>query len=190
MVDSFPSYLFVLIGPSGVGKSTILRYLESRFGVESSPKYTTRPSRNTEEDARDFIHCTHSNFPTNNILVFESYGHLFGIQLNSIAESFRKGKAHVTIVGSSDTVLQLSAIYGDKVVVMFIFCDFMVLRDRIMASSDVLRTDRWVAICNEIDNIYHQLKCVDFVVNNSKSIDETFRQIDTIINRLTLAPST
>src|SRR5947209_5203622 len=126
------SYLFVLFGPSGVGKSTILRYFESRLGAESAPKYTTRPSRNTEEDAQDFIYCSSDNFPTEAILVFESYGHMFGIQLDAIAESFRKGKSHVIIVGQSDDVKKLLSIYGDKVVVIFVFCDIPILRDRIL----------------------------------------------------------
>src|SRR5438132_468919 len=84
---SYASYLFVLIGPSGTGKSTILRCIAESIGAESAPKYTTRPSRHTTEDARDFIFCSREEFPTQGILAFESYGQLFGIQLEQIDNS-------------------------------------------------------------------------------------------------------
>ena len=188
MKDNSPSRLFVLVGPSGVGKSTILRHFESRFAAESSPKYTTRPSRNTEEDARDFIHCVPPDFPKDGVLAFESYGHLFGIQLNAIAESFRKDRHHVTIVGSNDTAAKLLTIFGNRVVVIFVFCDFSVLKERIMVSADVHRSGRWAAISDEIDHIYQELECVDFVINNSKSFEATFNQIETIVYRVTCVP--
>ena len=66
--------------------------MEKAFGAESAPKYTTRPSRRTHEDERDFIFCDPDKFPSEGVLRFRSYGHLFGIQLEPINRSLEDGK--------------------------------------------------------------------------------------------------
>ncbi|MGZ8630732.1 MAG: guanylate kinase [Actinomycetota bacterium] len=49
--------LFVIAGPSGVGKGTLVRAVRSRIpeGVELSTSATTRPRREGEVDGRDYV---------------------------------------------------------------------------------------------------------------------------------------
>lgn len=176
------AHLFVLLGPSGAGKTTILRYLERSRGAESAPKYTTRPCRNTCEDKQDFIFCKIEDFPSVRVLGFESYGHLFGIQLEKIQQSLERGASHVTIVGQSETVIRLISLYPNVTVPIFVFCDLHILKKRIL--NDLSRAQRWPQVREEIKNIYSQLGCMEFLINNSGSKADTFAQVERLLSRL------
>ncbi len=178
-------YFFVLTGPSGTGKSSILHYMEQILGAQTAPKYTTRPSRHTEEDERDFIFCEPDHFPSEGVLRFPSYGHFFGIQLDAIEKSIQQGKIHVLIVGDYNAVRQLSSIYKDKLVTIFVFCEPKILEERIFKDPSSQRSTRWSLVREELSTIYDQLDCVNFVVNNSGSLEETFSQIHRIVSRFT-----
>ncbi len=175
------THLFVLMGPSGVGKSTILRYVKDKTGAESAPKYTTRPSLNTEEDAQDFIFCDREDFPDTGILRFESYGEWFGTQLDEITKSMKKGRSHVTTVGDCSVVSELSSIYNNDLVPIFVFCDASVLKSRVLSDPSLHRAQRWPQISSEMARIYDQIGCVEFVINNSGSLANTFLQVDRLL---------
>jgi ribose 1,5-bisphosphokinase PhnN len=175
--------LILLMGPSGVGKSSLKAYLQSTYGMDSAPKFTTRPSRLTPEDERDFIFCDLVSFPSKGILRFDSYGAVFGIQTAEIARSLQKGTNHVLVVGDCTTVGQLSELYPGLVVTVLVYCDRDVLYSRV-AGKDLARIERWPRIAEEIDNFHSELRCVRFVVNNSGTLTEAFSQLDWIISLL------
>lgn len=58
-----PSRLFVVSGPSGVGKSTVLRRVVREVrGLSFAVSHTTRPQRDGEEDGRDYHFVTDREF--------------------------------------------------------------------------------------------------------------------------------
>ena len=58
-----PPRLFVISGPSGVGKSTILRgLLETVSGLRFAVSHTTRPRRSGEVDGRDYHFVSDEEF--------------------------------------------------------------------------------------------------------------------------------
>ena len=179
---SSANYLFALLGCSGAGKTTILRYLRRSIAADAAPKFTTRPSRNTSEDIEDFIFCVDPNFPTDDIISFESYGYVFGIQRLEIDHSLKRGKSHVVVVGDASVVERLRDVYNEKVVSIFVFCQSSVLQKRV--ACDPARAARWPMISAEIDRVYDQLGSVDFVVNNSNSKEKTFSQINRVCKLL------
>ncbi|NLE28297.1 MAG: guanylate kinase [Phycisphaerae bacterium] len=54
--------LIVISGPSGVGKSTIIRELASRLGAQISISATTRPASAQEKDGRDYYFVSRRRF--------------------------------------------------------------------------------------------------------------------------------
>ena len=173
----------VLTGPSGSGKSSILRFLEKSMGAQVAPKYTTRPSRGTEEDERDFIFCNEDQFPKDGVMRFPSYGHLFGIELEQIGESLRRGELHAIIVGDYAAVRQMSALYGDQLLVILVFCSSTVLKERIFRDVKSHRVSRWVLVQEELSGIYDNLDCVTNVVNNSGSFEHSCERVYDIVSR-------
>lgn len=175
------SSFIVLAGPSGTGKSSILHYMESMLGAQSTPKYTTRQSRGTPEDAHDFMFCTRDTFPTEGVLQFESYGDLFGVPLAPIDKSVHDGTLHALIIGDHVTIRELAARYGERMITVFVFCESKVLRERIFADPASQRVGRWALIQQELANIYDQLAGVRYVVDNSGSLEHGCQQMRDIV---------
>jgi len=160
--------------------------MENTLGAQSAPKYTNRPSRRTAEDERDFIFCDPDQFPSEGILRFGSYDHLFGIQLEPINKSLEAGKLHAIIVGDYTAVRQMSSLYGDQLVTVFVFCAAKILKDRIFKDPSSHRATRWAHIQEELSTIYDHLDCVTHVVNNSGSLEHSFLQVRDIVSRYAL----
>ena len=57
-----PGRLFVIAGPSGVGKDTLIRQAVGRWPFYLSVSATTRPPRPGEVDGRDYIFITDEDF--------------------------------------------------------------------------------------------------------------------------------
>jgi guanylate kinase len=178
------SYCFALLGPSGVGKSTILRYLERAIHAEAAPKYTTRPSRGTPDDNRDFIFCSADEIPTTGTLRFDSYGHVFAIQLDRIADSLARGRSHVLTVDSARTVEELQKVFSGRLVTILVYCVSEILRARIFSVTEPHRRERWPYVALELSSIYDELGCVTFVVNNSHTEARTYQQVNRILDML------
>jgi len=91
-------HLFIISGPSGVGKSTILRaILEKRPQLQYSVSYTTRPRRRNEQDGADYHFINELAFrkkiDANEFAEWaEVHGHLYGTSGRYIEEALNKGQ--------------------------------------------------------------------------------------------------
>lgn len=181
MYNSHSSNLYLLLGTSGVGKTTVLEYLQENHLFETAKKYTTRASRNTESDRNSFIFCNSlSDFQNDNLLIFESYGNYFGIQLESISSSLAAGKNHVLTVGDKNTIEDLKALFPHRVKTILLYCDYETLKRRVLSESDS-RTTRWETIETEIKNIYNWLGCIDYILDCSLPFQKTKPKMDHIL---------
>jgi guanylate kinase len=81
--------LFLLIGPSGVGKTTILRHLHAKYGWKPVPTFTTRPPRPNEPD-RVFVSNAQFEKLNEDDQLYTTkfhFEHWYGEDRNAIAEA-------------------------------------------------------------------------------------------------------
>ncbi|SFL29137.1 guanylate kinase [Halanaerobium salsuginis] len=90
--------LFVLSGPSGVGKNTVLDELFENFsGVSYSVSATTRQARNGEIDGEDYFFISEQKFKeieANNGFIESAkvHGHCYGTPKKFVDERLAKGE--------------------------------------------------------------------------------------------------
>ena len=83
MVKNKNETMFLIVGESGSGKTTIVKELESRYGLKTINSYTTRPRRTQNEDGHIFITPEEFYFPSNqkyfnNIVAYTEFnGHKY-----------------------------------------------------------------------------------------------------------------
>ncbi len=89
--------LFVMSGPSGVGKDTLIDLLVTRTpGIMRSVSATTRKPRATESDGRDYHFVSHAAFArdigSNLFLEYEKYGdNFYGTPIGPVQENLDNG---------------------------------------------------------------------------------------------------
>jgi len=90
--------VFIITGPSGVGKSTIIKLLlNSLPDVHFSVSYTTRPPRPNEENGVDYYFVSQDEFESmikkdKFIEWAEVHGFLYGTSYSEIEKAFTEGK--------------------------------------------------------------------------------------------------
>ena len=70
--------IYIITGPSGVGKNTIIEAMSTDLDFYFSVSHTTRPQREGEEDGKDYHFVTEERFKTlvdeNLMIEYEQYG--------------------------------------------------------------------------------------------------------------------
>jgi guanylate kinase len=92
--------LVVITGPSGVGKSTIVREVLRRRGAEFSVSVTTRPPRAGEVDGRDYRFVDEATFQrmveADGLLEWaEVFGARYGTPVDAVREALAAGRTIV-----------------------------------------------------------------------------------------------
>ena len=73
--------IYIITGPSGVGKNTIIEAMSTDLDFYFSVSHTTRPQRETEVDGKDYHFVTEEEFKSlvdeNLMIEYEQYGGFF-----------------------------------------------------------------------------------------------------------------
>jgi guanylate kinase len=136
MSDGAPAKVFVITGPSGVGKGTLIKQLLERMpGLELSVSATTREPRAGEEDGRDYHFLTEEQFQdrvaAKDFLEFATYsGNHYGT-LNSELERCLAAGRSVVLEIEVQGATQVRAARPDSVQIFIAPPDESVLRERL-----------------------------------------------------------
>jgi guanylate kinase len=128
--------VFVITGPSGVGKGTLISTLLERVpGLELSVSATTRSPRNGEADGRDYHFLASEEFDrriaSEDFLEFATYsGHRYGTLRSEVRERLETGKSVVLEI-EVQGARQVRAAMRESVQVFIAPPDPAVLRQRL-----------------------------------------------------------
>lgn len=129
--------VFVITGPSGVGKGTLIRELLQRVpNLELSVSATTRPPREGEINSRDYHFLTSEDFERRveekDFLEFATYsGNRYGTMRSEVERCLDAGKSVVLEI-EVQGAQQVRAAKPDSVQIFIAPPDPAVLRERLM----------------------------------------------------------
>jgi guanylate kinase len=152
--------VFVITGPSGVGKGTLIRDLRERVsGLELSVSATTREPRSGEEDGREYHFLTPAEFArradVGDFLEHATFsGNRYGTLRSEIERTLEAGRSVVLEI-EVQGARQVRAAMGDEAVLIFIAPpDPEVLRRRLAGRG----TDSDDAIARRLETAKQELE--------------------------------
>jgi len=156
------SRVFVITGPSGVGKGTLIRALRERVpGLELSVSATTRAPRPGEVDGRDYHFLTDEEFDrrleAHEFLEQATYsGHRYGTLRSEIARTLERGVSVVLEI-EVQGARQVRDALADAVLVFIAPPDPAALRNRLEGRA----TDSPEAIASRLRTAERELEARD-----------------------------
>lgn len=155
--------IFVLVGPSGVGKSTLISKLkQGNFSFHELVSYTTRPRRVGEEEGEDYFFVDQAEYARKEenkefILSTQVHGNWYGISKEWLNTELRAGYNIVCSL-NTEAAKNLKNLLGKKIVTIFIApTSFDALKERLTQRS----TDDDSAQKTRLINAQNELKQQD-----------------------------
>ncbi len=164
--------LFVLSGPSGVGKGTVNRSLRQQWdGLEFSISVTTRKPREGEQDGVDYFFKSREEFERmieqNELLEYAEYvGNYYGTPLKYVEETLASGK-DVLLEIEVQGALQVRKLVPEGVFIFLVPPSLDELRNRIVGrgtETEDLINNRMSVAKEELEMMDHY----DYVVENDE----------------------
>lgn len=171
-----PGLLFVISGPSGAGKDTLVEALVGRVPrLRYAISMTTRAPRADERDGEHYFFVSRAEFEQRHadgmLLETREYGgNLYGTPRDSIQQSLTQGE-DVIVKPEVNGALAVKAAYPDAVLIFLIPDRFSYLRERLLAR----RTETNEEVARRLE-IGHQemtfLRSFDYLVVNQQNRQE------------------
>ncbi|NLY92073.1 MAG: guanylate kinase [Firmicutes bacterium] len=177
--------LYVLSGPSGVGKNTILsEVLAKRKDLTYSISATTRPPRGQEIDVVNYYFLSKEQFlaeiENDGFLEWaEIYGYYYGTPKQMVLDRLQKGE-HVILDVDIQGAAQIKKNYPNAILIFLYPPSIEELKRRLLER----KTDDQASIEKRLAYIDQELAAVsryDYVVVNDR-LDEACQRVESIIN--------
>jgi guanylate kinase len=181
-----PGLLFVVSGPSGAGKDTLVEGLrEHRPSLRYSVSATTRVPRPEEREGEHYFFVSSANFDRlrrdGGLLEWREYnGNLYGTPRDYIERSLTEGY-DVIMKPEVNGALAVKAGYPDAVLIFLVPDRFSNLRERLLAR----RTETNEEIARRLEIAQQEMKFIrrfDYIVVNAQDRpQEAVRDLEAIL---------
>jgi guanylate kinase len=181
-----PGLLFVVSGPSGAGKDTLVEALrERRPSLRYSISTTTRGCRAEERDGEHYFFVSKADFDERlrggGLLEWREYGgNLYGTPRDYVERSLSEGY-DVVVKPEVNGALAVKAAYPDAVLIFLVPDRFSNLRERLLAR----RTETNEEIARRLEIAQLEMKFIrsfDYIVVNAQDRpEEAVRDLDAIL---------
>jgi len=181
-----PGLLFVVSGPSGAGKDTLVEALrERRSSLRYSVSATTRPARPDERNEEHYFFLSDVEFERlrrgGGFLEWREYdGNLYGTPRDYIERTLTEGY-DVILKPEVNGALAVKAAYPDAVLIFLVPDRFSNLRERLLAR----RTETNEEIARRLEIAQQEMKFIrrfDYIVVNAQDRpEEAVRDLEAIL---------
>lgn len=136
--------IYVLCGPGGAGKDTVLNKIAAKGLATAVVSYTTRPRRHGEVKGRAYHFVTREEFEAKlaagdfieHVTFNENY---YGLPEAPFKDALANGTDCIVVV-ESEGLKQLRKLYGDQVEAIYLFAGEAQLRARMQERGDLSET--------------------------------------------------
>ena len=177
--------LFILVGPSGVGKNTIMEgVIKKNSSLKMVPSFTTRLARAGEKNGREYFFVTKTEFQklikNKRLLEHEEVhpGLFYGTPLNKISQLLRKNDLikHIDVLGAQS----LKKSFPENAVIIFIKPPSLKeLKNRILKRGELSKRDAKERL-SRIPFEMKMIKFSDYQVTNDK-LEKCVKEVMEII---------
>jgi len=188
-VTAKKGHLFIISGPSGTGKSTIVKAaLKKRPQLGYSISFTTRPPRGDEKDGVDYHFISEETFrkkiDANELAEWaEVHGHLYGTSARYVEETLAGGRDVLLDIDVEGTK-RLSDRYPEAISVFIAPPTMTELEKRLNRRG----TDSPEVVARRLKSAEAemvQVRCYDHVIVND-DLAEALLKLETIIKKVCL----
>jgi guanylate kinase len=181
-----PGLLFVVSGPSGAGKDTLVEALrERRPSLRYSVSATTRPARPEERNEEHYFFLSSLEFERllrgDGLLEWREYdGNLYGTPRDYIERTLAEGY-DVILKPEVNGALAIKAAYPDAILIFLVPDRFSNLRERLLAR----RSETNEEIARRLEIAQREMKFIrrfDYIVVNAQDRpEEAVRDLEAIL---------
>ncbi len=178
--------LIILSGPSGVGKSTIVKEMISVYGPEkmgTTITYTTRPVRGLEQEGRDYYFISEEKFVSLKERGFFAewafvYNYYYGTAVEQINDHWEKGRAIIKDLDLQGASI-IKKLYPQTLRVFISPPSIEELIHRVHKRSENKGKDIEIRV-KEAQKEMEQSSCFDYQLENA-NLSETVKKLKKII---------
>ena len=180
--------IIIIAGPSGVGKTTVSKYLTEKYNIPRVVTHTTRPMREGEVPGKSYYFETDESFKKLHFFEHVKYGeYQYGSSKEALDKALTKNDL-VSLIIETDGVKSYLEKLGQQVYFIYLtVSDFSVLKKRLLGRGDkvseidkrlnsyefkrdlhlsdelakkahVLNNDNWEEVAKELDTIVKELE--------------------------------